>query len=85
MPNIKRTFSIPDMISQELDAVIPSKERSKFISQTLQDALKRKKKERLLEALEGIKPVANHSNQSSEAVLRTLREERIQSLVTNNK
>ena len=40
---IKRKSSIPDEVSAELDQTIPNQERSKFVTQTLSEALKPKK------------------------------------------
>ena len=54
MPIIKRTFSIPDEVSAELDQTIPNQERSKFVTQTLTEALKQKNREKLVQAIDGI-------------------------------
>lgn len=54
MPIIKRTFSIPDEVSAELDQTIPNQERSKFVTQTLTEALKKKNREKLVQAIDGI-------------------------------
>ena len=54
MPIVKRTFSIPDEVSAELDQTIPNQERSKFITQTLIEALKQKNREKLVQAIDNI-------------------------------
>ncbi len=37
MGTVKRTFSIPEEVSTKLDETIPNQERSKFITQTLDE------------------------------------------------
>ena len=54
MSIIKRTFSIPDDVSAELDQTIPNQERSKFVTQTLSEALKQKNREKLVQAIDEI-------------------------------
>lgn len=54
MPIVKRTFSIPDEVSTELDKTIPNQERSKFITQTLIEALKQKNRDKLVRAIDDI-------------------------------
>ena len=54
MPMVKRTFSIPDEISANLDKTIPNQERSKFISMTLAVALKKRSRDKLIEAIDNI-------------------------------
>ncbi len=54
MPIVKRTFSIPDEVSTELDQTIPNQERSKFITQTLIEALKLKNRDKLIQAIDAI-------------------------------
>jgi metal-responsive CopG/Arc/MetJ family transcriptional regulator len=54
MSIIKRTFSIPDEVSAELDQTIPNQERSKFVTQTLSEALKQKNREKLVQAIDEI-------------------------------
>ena len=54
MSIIKRTFSIPDEVSSELDQTIPNQERSKFVTQTLSEALKHKNREKLVQAIDEI-------------------------------
>jgi hypothetical protein len=54
MPIVKRTFSIPDEVSTELDQTIPNQERSKFITQTLIEALKQKNRDKLVQAIDDI-------------------------------
>ncbi|NOZ11185.1 MAG: hypothetical protein GXP09_09125 [Gammaproteobacteria bacterium] len=54
MPIVKRTFSIPDKISAELDQTIPNQERSKFIAQTLAEALKQRNRDKLVQAIDDV-------------------------------
>ena len=54
MGTVKRTFSISDEVSSKLDETIPNQERSKFITQTLAEALKKKNSEKLMQALDKI-------------------------------
>ena len=54
MPIVKRTFSIPDDVSAELDQTIPNQERSKFVTQTLIEALKQKNRDNLVQAIDDI-------------------------------
>jgi len=55
MPIVKRTFSIPADISKNLNNTIPNQERSKFISQTIDSALRERKKEKLINTINNIK------------------------------
>ena len=54
MGTVKRTFSIPEEVSTELDETIPNQERSKFITQTLAEALKKKNCEKLMQAIDEV-------------------------------
>jgi len=54
MGTVKRTFSISDEVSSKLDETIPNQERSKFITKTLAEALKKKNSEKLMQALDEI-------------------------------
>ncbi len=56
MANVKRTFTLPEDVSAELDVCIPNKERSKFIARTLRDALQERKRQAALNVLENITP-----------------------------
>jgi metal-responsive CopG/Arc/MetJ family transcriptional regulator len=56
MPNIKRTFSLPEDISEQLDKNVPNKERSKFIALMLREALQERKRQAALDVLRGIQP-----------------------------
>ncbi|MBL4746212.1 MAG: hypothetical protein JKY08_07565 [Flavobacteriaceae bacterium] len=58
MANVKRTFSLPNEISEELDQTIPNKERSKFLAQSLRSALKEHKRTELLNILKSSTPQA---------------------------
>ena len=56
MPNVKRTFTLPEDVSEQLDENVPNKERSKFIAVTLREALQERKRQAALDALNAIKP-----------------------------
>lgn len=76
MGNVKRTFSLPDEVSQELDATIPIKERSKFIAASLQEALRKKKRDELMALLDDMPRNKTPDGVQSEDVLRDLRRNR---------
>ena len=84
MPNVKRTFTIPDDISSKLDETIPNRERSKFIAITLREALKDRKRKELLAMLDNIEPKKNPTNIASEDIMRKIRSERAQEIVSNS-
>lgn len=69
MPIVKRTFSLPENVSTELDQTIPNQERSKFIAQTLTEALKRKNRNRLVQAIDDVETWAA----TDESVVETIR------------
>ena len=52
MSVVKRTFSLPDDVSELLDKTIPNQERSKFIALLISDALKKKKIIALVDAID---------------------------------
>ncbi len=52
MSVVKRTFSLPDDVSELLDKTIPNQERSKFIALLISDALKKKKIKALVDAID---------------------------------
>jgi len=54
MSVVKRTFSLPDDVSEMLDKSIPNQERSKFIALLISDALKKKKINALVDAIDNI-------------------------------
>ena len=54
MAMVKRTFSIPDEVSESLDKTIPNQQRSKFISNLLAEALKKRNRKKLIEAIDNI-------------------------------
>ena len=54
MAMVKRTFSIPDEVSDTLNETIPNQERSKFISKLLVDALKKRNRRKLIDAIDNI-------------------------------
>ena len=84
MANVKRTFTLPDEISSDLDEMIPNRERSKFIATTLREALKKRKMKELLEMLESIEPQKNPNGISSEELLRKIRSGRALDIVSNS-
>ena len=83
MATVKRTFTLPDDISEQLDKTVPNKERSKFIAVSLREALKERNKEKLLEMLEKGPRWKNSTGRNSEGVLREIREKRTQTLISN--
>ena len=84
MPNVKRTFSIPDDVSVELDAVVPNKERSKFIARSLREALRERKREELLELLSNIPRKENPDGIKSENILMEIRSHRADDIIYNS-
>ena len=54
MAMVKRTFSIPDDVSDTLNETIPNQERSKFVSKLLVDALKKRNRRKLIDAIDNI-------------------------------
>ena len=84
MSNVKRTFSIPDDVSAELDVVVPNKERSKFIASSLREALRERKREELLELLSNIPRKENPDGIKSEDVLREIRSNRADEIISNS-
>lgn len=79
----KRTFTFPDEVSQELDAMIPSRERSKFMTSLVQEALRAKKREELLSLLDTFPRKKHPDGRLSEDVLREIREGRAHQLLDN--
>ena len=84
MPNVKRTFTLPNDVSTQLDEVIPNKEKSKFISSSLRNALRERKKKNLLKLLSDIPRKSNSEGLKSEDVLREIRLSRAQEIITNS-
>ena len=84
MPNVKRTFTLPDEVSAQLDEAIPSKERSRFISTSLREALRERKKDELLGLLTSMPRKANPEGIRSEDVLREIRSNRAQEIIANS-
>ncbi len=84
MANVKRTFTLPDEVSSDLDETIPNRERSKFIATTLREALKKRKMKELLEMLKNIEPKKNPNGISSEEILRQIRSGRAHDIVSNS-
>ncbi len=84
MPSIKRTFTLPDEISRDLDKAIPSRERSKFIAVLLKDGLREKKRQELMDLLNGLPRKKSSDGILSEDVLREIRDGRAQEILANN-
>ena len=84
MPNVKRTFTLPDEVSAQLDEAIPNKERSRFISASLREALRERKKDELLGLLTSMPRKANPEELRSEDVLREIRSNRAQEIIANS-
>jgi len=72
----------PKEIEAQLEALVPPRQRSKFITKAVQQALKEAAKQRALEALHTIKPVA--STQDSAELSHQVRAEMGQALIANN-
>ncbi|MBT8410896.1 MAG: hypothetical protein KJP02_03735 [Octadecabacter sp.] len=85
MATTKRTFSIPEEISDELDAAIPSRERSKFIAITLQEALRNRKRQELMELLDALPRSKTPDGRLSEDILRDIRDTRAQDILDNSR
>ncbi len=85
MGNVKRTFTLPDEVSQELDEAIPNRERSKFIATTLREALRQKKRIELMDLLGDFPRKKPLDGALAEDVLREIRDERAQEILDNNK
>ena len=84
MASVKRTFSIPDELSQDLDVVVPAKERSKFIALSLRDALAKKKQQAFAAMLDDLQPIPNQPGVNTEDVLRDVREGRADDVLSNS-
>ena len=84
MPNVKRTFTLPDEVSAQLDEAIPNKERSRFISTSLREALRERKKDELLGLLSSMPRKTNPEGLRSEDVLREIRSNRAQEIIANS-
>lgn len=67
---IKRTFSIPEEVSEALDNSIPSQEKSRFVSSTLAKALKEQNKQKLLQSLGEIEPFPEQEESSVDMIRR---------------
>lgn len=85
MGNVKRTFTLPDEVSQELDEVIPSRERSKFIALTLQEALRQKKRDELIALLDDLPNNKTPDGVQSEDVLREIRDTRADAILSHSR
>lgn len=84
MATTKRTFSIPEEISEELDAAIPSKERSRFIARTLQEALRDRKRQELMALLDELPRSKTPDGRLAEDILRDIRDARPQDILLNS-
>ncbi len=73
MAIVKRTFSIPEEISEALDSTIPNQEKSKFISMTLAEALRKRNREKLIETLDNVEPF-ELQEESAVEIIRKIRE-----------
>jgi hypothetical protein len=72
MSAIKRSFSIPVDISQALDEVIPIQERSAFVAHSHSEALRKVKKDKLIEAIDNIE-TWDSGGESTVDILRKIR------------
>ena len=84
MTSVKRTFTIPEDISIQLDKEIPNKERSKFIASSIRESLRLRKKNELLDFLSNTPRKSNPNNIQSEEVLREIRLDRANEIVNNS-
>ncbi len=73
MPIVKRTFSIPDDVSTKLDETIPDQQRSKFVTESLAEALNRRARERLIDAIDNTEP-SGPIGKSSEEIISEIRQ-----------
>jgi len=73
MAIIKRTFSIPDYVCEELDKTIPNQEKSKFIAKTLVEALQKMSKKKLFNAIDNLESW-EPSEESSVDIIRKIRQ-----------
>ncbi len=84
MPNVKRTFTLPDDVRSQLNEAIPIKERSKFISLSLRESLRNWQKNELLNLIENIPIKSNNNGLKSEDMLREIRSNRAQEIIDNS-
>ena len=80
MPTVQRTFSIPKDVSSDLDEMIPNQERSKFISKSIIEALRIKKKDALLSAIDNVQPWDDVDGLSAVELIRQLRKQETEKL-----
>ena len=85
MGNVKRTFTLPDEVSQELDEMIPNRWRSKFIAMTLQEALRQKKRDELMKLLDDLPRDKSLDGVQAEDVLREIRDTRADEILSNSR
>lgn len=83
MNTVERTFNIPENISSILDTQVPAKELSAFVTKTLTEALQKRHRDALLEALENVETWEPQST-SVVDVIRAIRKERSERLVEDN-
>lgn len=83
MAIVKRTFSIPENISHQLDKAIPKQEKSRFVSNTLAEALRARNRQSLIKTLDELEPWENQSDQSVVEVLREIRYAESEKLADN--
>jgi len=76
MASVRRTFTLPEAVSTELDDEVPNRERSAFIARSLERALQERKREKLLKLLDTLPRKANPEGLRSEDVLREIRDTR---------
>ena len=73
MTIVKRTFSIPEDISHQLDKTIPKQEKPRFVSNTLAEALRERNRQHLIKTLNELEPWENQNDPSVVEVLREIR------------
>ena len=84
MASVRRTFTLPETVSSGLDEEIPSQERSAFIADTLERALRERKRTKLLTLLDTLPRKANPEGVKSEDVLREIRDTRADDILDNS-
>ncbi len=77
----KRSFSIPQAVSAQLDEMVPEKKRSAFVAEALAAALHERQRMALLDLIDITKPQAGPDGVSSAVeIIRASREGRVHQL-----
>lgn len=70
---VKRTFTLPEEVSDTLDQTIPNQKRSQFIAKVLSEAFKKRRRQDLIKTLDAIEPWEN-VEESAVDLIRRVRE-----------